>query len=60
MKTKRNLTLTENASISFEKLRRNKDFLVFMSEVLVNGVTLYQKEIDGKISGGITIGIINK
>lgn len=60
MKTKKNLTLTENAELAFKRLRGNKDFLLFMGEVIYNGVTITSDGSNDPDAPGIKIGVINK
>jgi hypothetical protein len=57
---KKNLTLTENAEMAFKRLRRNKDFLLFLGEVIINGVTITADGNNDSDAEGIKIGIINE
>jgi hypothetical protein len=58
MKTEK--TLKEEANEAFRKLKKNKDFVVFMTQVFVEGVTMNHIDENGNETPGITIGIIDK
>ena len=59
MKTKKELTQTEEVALALKRLRRNKDFVLFFSEIITNGVKICHIDENGIETPGIEIGIIN-
>ena len=59
MKTTKEKSLSEMAYEAYQRLKKNPDFLLFLGEVVINGVTLTSTDLSGKVtSEGIKIGII--